>query len=225
MSVQPIRVQASPASFQGVGRTAAVLLVLVLSACGITRPTVTQLVTAPPLFMVSAPLTFKPVVQKEESIVVPAGFVTDLASIPRLLWWWSSPQEATMAPAILHDFLYWEQPCSKDEADAAMYVAMRQVGMTDSAAYAIYLGVRTAPAEVAWNQNRILRASGESRFFSQRYIDRLMASDVQPGATWGTIKVAASRVPYGFATHTFPVSSIKLACLATLAEFRALRST
>ena len=57
------------------------------------------------------------------SITVPAGFITDLASIPKALHWWEGKTDASMAPAILHDYLYWYQPCSKDEADAVMYVA------------------------------------------------------------------------------------------------------
>lgn len=206
-----------------VARLTATITALVLSACSITRPTVTQIVPEPPLFMLSAPLTFKPGKKSEQSIIVPLGFVTDLASIPRAMWWWEAPHESTMAPAILHDFLYWEQPCSKDEADAAMYVAMKQVGMPDSGAYSIYLGVRTSISDAAWEKNKLLRNGGESRFFSKAYADRLMSSDVDPNANWSTIRVSADAAPGAFAKHALPVASIREACKAAVIAFNALR--
>jgi hypothetical protein len=39
-------------------------------------------------------------------IVVPQGFLTDGASIPRLLWWLISPFGPLLEGAILHDFAY-----------------------------------------------------------------------------------------------------------------------
>jgi len=40
------------------------------------------------------------------SINVPAGFVTDFASVPRLLWALLPPWEDYGAAAVIHDFLY-----------------------------------------------------------------------------------------------------------------------
>ena len=42
---------------------------------------------------------------KTETIKVPTGFVTDLASVPRALWWAIAPFDVARA-AIIHDFLY-----------------------------------------------------------------------------------------------------------------------
>ena len=39
-------------------------------------------------------------------ITVPAGFVTDLASIPRLVWSFYPPDGPWVKAAIIHDFLY-----------------------------------------------------------------------------------------------------------------------
>ncbi|HET9208603.1 MAG TPA: DUF1353 domain-containing protein, partial [Burkholderiaceae bacterium] len=58
------------------------------------------------------------------AIVVPAGFVTDMASVPKRLRWWEGKADSSIAPAIVHDYLYWVQPCSQEEADAVMYTAM-----------------------------------------------------------------------------------------------------
>jgi hypothetical protein len=40
-----------------------------------------------------------------EIITVPAGFITDLASIPRLAWWLLPPDDSYSQAAVLHDWL------------------------------------------------------------------------------------------------------------------------
>ena len=42
---------------------------------------------------------------KTETITVPTGFVTDLASVPRAMWWLIAPFDVARA-AIIHDLLY-----------------------------------------------------------------------------------------------------------------------
>lgn len=42
-----------------------------------------------------------------DSIQVPEGFKTDLASVPRACWWLIAPWDIARA-AIVHDFLYWK---------------------------------------------------------------------------------------------------------------------
>ena len=44
-----------------------------------------------------------------DPIVVPRGFVTDLASIPRPLWSWLPPDGPWAKAAVIHDFLYYTQ--------------------------------------------------------------------------------------------------------------------
>jgi len=41
---------------------------------------------------------------------VPAGFSTDLASVPRLLWWLIPPFGMYERAAIIHDYLYVHRP-------------------------------------------------------------------------------------------------------------------
>ena len=60
---------------------------------------------------------------KTETITVPSGFVTDLASVPRALWWAIAPFDVARA-AIIHDLLYkgirqyrWKK---KDKEDAEL---------------------------------------------------------------------------------------------------------
>ena len=59
---------------------------------------------------------------KTETITVPSGFVTDLASVPRAMWWLIAPFDVARA-AIIHDLLYktirqyrWKKKDKEDKA-------------------------------------------------------------------------------------------------------------
>ena len=63
------------------------------------------------------------VVMDKTKITVPVGFVTDLASVPRAMWWAIAPFDVARA-AIIHDLLYkgirqyrWKM---KDKEDAEL---------------------------------------------------------------------------------------------------------
>lgn len=74
-------------------------------------------------------------------LVVPVGFVTDFASIPRLLWA-LLPRDGSYQPAaVLHDWLYTEDVSRKD-ADDIFLEAMEACGTCGPVRRAIWLGVR-----------------------------------------------------------------------------------
>jgi len=92
-----------------------------------------------------------------ETIVVPAGFLTDFASIPWGLWNLFPPLGPWARPAIIHDFLYatrgdgwafqrcWitrERPYARAEADAIFREAMRVVGVDAWRREVMYRAVR-----------------------------------------------------------------------------------
>ncbi|ANY16598.1 hypothetical protein AW878_02865 [Bordetella pseudohinzii] len=194
---------------------------VIASCVSVGRPSVTQLaISDPPVFMTSHALRFS--ADAVNSMSVPAGFLTDLASIPKMLWWWQSPHEDTLAPAILHDYLYWEQPCSRDEADAVMYVSMIQVGMKKSTADRIYQGIRTGFAVAAWDNNRQARAGGEPRFFSAAYTEQLMDGNIEAQATLAKIQANAVQAK-GTVVADTPVDSIRTVCAAAAKKFTQLR--
>lgn len=68
----------------------------------------------------------------DEVIRVPAGFETDLASIPRLFWPLLPPQGRYAKAAILHDWLYVLGPAgdaaARQRADAIFLEAMAVLG-------------------------------------------------------------------------------------------------
>jgi len=62
-------------------------------------------------------------------IQVPAGFRTDFASVPRVLWTIVPPVGLYGKAAVVHDFLYVSQPCTRLEADRIFLDAMEVLGV------------------------------------------------------------------------------------------------
>lgn len=73
---------------------------------------------------------------------VPAGYDTDYASVPRLLWWLLPPTGKYTCAAIVHDWLYWEQPVRRVDADRYFLEAMADCGTSWWERTLIYWGVR-----------------------------------------------------------------------------------
>ncbi len=63
-------------------------------------------------------------------ICVPSGTVTDLATIPRLLWAIFPPHGRWAKAAIIHDYLYANAIGSKDYADRIFLEAMAVLGVS-----------------------------------------------------------------------------------------------
>lgn len=110
-------------------------------------------------------------------IVVPKGFVTDFASIPKPLWWWISPNDHYSRAALVHDYLYWAQGCTKSQSDNLMLIAMKESNVPASKQFAVYRGVRIGGTS-AWNTNRAERSAGMLRIIPD---DRLV---LPPNVTW-----------------------------------------
>ncbi|WP_404417854.1 DUF1353 domain-containing protein [Brevundimonas vesicularis] len=58
------------------------------------------------LWALQRPMSYYSGPKRDEEIIVPAGFVTDLTSIPRLVWSFYPPDGPWVKAAIVHDFLY-----------------------------------------------------------------------------------------------------------------------
>lgn len=76
------------------------------------------------------------------TVEVPADFVTDFASVPRLLWWLYPPHDHTARAAALHDYLYRTGMVSRAVADLAFLEVMLSDGVRPSRAWAMYYAVR-----------------------------------------------------------------------------------
>lgn len=105
--------------------------------------------------------------QQYKMVKVPAGFVTDLTSVPQ--WAWSSgvrPEGPYAYAAIIHDYLYWDQTRPKEEADSIFLLAMEDSKVDATLRRTIYEAVRLGGLS-AWRRNAKLKAEGEKRFLRQ----------------------------------------------------------
>lgn len=109
------------------------------------------------LWGVTRDVSYKPS-NGTDVIVVPPGFVTDLASIPRPFWTLLPPDGPWVKAAVIHDFLYytdgtgvWKKhpkmitraaPYTRAEADWILRDAMRDRGVDVFRRNLIWLAVR-----------------------------------------------------------------------------------
>lgn len=107
---------------------------------------------AKPRFELKAPLVFDSVVA-HGLITVPAGFVTDFASIPVLLWRILPPVGAYDRAAVVHDYLYFLGGMPRAQADRVLREAMLACGVDRATVDEIYDGVRLG-GWWAWRQHR-----------------------------------------------------------------------
>jgi hypothetical protein len=105
------------------------------------------------------------------AITVPKGFVTDFASIPQAFWTLGfSPNGKYSRAAIVHDFLYWSQGCTRLEADNILLIAMKESAVPPTTRDAIYQGVRLGGGS-AWDTNAAARARGLPRVVPKDSMD------------------------------------------------------
>lgn len=89
----------------------------------------------------------------ERLFVVPAGFKTDLASTPRLLWPIIPPFGRHTKAAVVHDYLYATAKVPRKRADRILYEAVLDADGSWCLAAVMYLGVRIG-GWVAWKNHR-----------------------------------------------------------------------
>jgi hypothetical protein len=125
-------------------------------------------------------------------IVVPAGFVTDFASTPRAIWAILPPVDRYQLAAVVHDFLYWDQGCTRQQADDLLRVAMAESRVDPIKRDIIWRAV-SGFGQPAWATNAREKANGEPRVIPlvdrtipalmtwPVYRQQLVAKNVRPG--------------------------------------------
>lgn len=108
-------------------------------------------------WIVKQPLTYR-VGVSTASVTVPVGFVTDFASIPQALQSIIRQNGLYILPAVVHDYLYWKQTCSREQADQILLLAMIENKVADIHRTAIHAAVRAAGG-FAWDDNARERAA------------------------------------------------------------------
>jgi len=77
-------------------------------------------------------------------LVIPKGFRTDLATIPRFYWSILSPNKSELiAPSVLHDFLYsCSMQYTRKEVDDIFYLALMKNHVGTYTSTKVYLAIR-----------------------------------------------------------------------------------
>ncbi len=97
-----------------------------------------------------------------DTVKVRTGFMTDFASIPRLLWIFLPRWGKYGNAAVIHDWLYWTQKRSRKKADGIMLEGMRVLKVPAWQKYSIYIAVRVFGL-LAWKRNQWDREAGFRR--------------------------------------------------------------
>lgn len=94
--------------------------------------------------------------QQVNGYIIPVGFVTDFASVPRSLWNILPPIGKHNRAALLHDYLYTENIGSRKKADELFLAVMIEDGVSVFTAWIMYLGVRIGGSK-AWRNKGVLK--------------------------------------------------------------------
>lgn len=89
-------------------------------------------------------------------IEIEEGFDTDYASVPRGLWNLYPPDGDYSPAAWIHDYLYWYQPCTREQADRVFLEGMTALGIGWFTRSVLFRSVRMGGG-TAWDGNRRAR--------------------------------------------------------------------
>ncbi len=158
------------------------LAVVLFAGCTIKTPMMASVTGDGKYWVLARPMVYEQPKTKQ-TFTVQRGFVTDLASVPRLFWSAVPPCGKYTPAAVVHDYLYWYQPanCDRECADTLLLVAMEESGVGELERNAIYAGVR-AGGKDAWDKNKAARAAGNIRRVPEKFMD------FGPYDTWGQIE-------------------------------------
>lgn len=104
--------------------------------------------------------------QKLQAVEVPEGFVSDLTSIPRVFWQVLRPEGRYAYAAVVHDYLYWTQTRTREEADQIFRIALEDSKVDPVTIETVYQAVRRL-GQSAWDNNARLKKSGERRILKR----------------------------------------------------------
>lgn len=92
-------------------------------------------------YILSAPLCYKSR-HLRDAVIVPTGFITDLASVPRIPLAWLIAGGIGDRAAVIHDYLYAETKVRRGTADAVFLEALLDTGVSAWRARAMWAAVR-----------------------------------------------------------------------------------
>jgi Protein of unknown function (DUF1353) len=112
-----------------------------------------------------------------KKVVIPKGFLTDLASVPRMFWPIFPPWEQYGPAALLHDYLYSQRSWSRKQSDESFKLVMGQLGVSSFTRNMIYIAVRFGGARAKQVAEQRLRPDAATQ---ERILERFRRADQQP---------------------------------------------
>jgi Protein of unknown function (DUF1353) len=122
-----------------------------------------------PMYFLLKPISWKLAANSEARaapVQVPIGFVTDFASIPRAFYSLLKPDGDYSYAAVMHDYLYWSQTTSKEEADTVFKLVMEEFAIDKITTATLYNAVKSFGRK-AWDGNAKLKSQGEQRILAK----------------------------------------------------------
>lgn len=145
------------------------LLFLAVGSCAVQKPPTLIPFADGEFWVLGNDLVFT-VRDTGQKIIVPRGFVTDFASVPRIFWTFFPKHGEYTRAAIVHDYLYWQQQCSREQADELFDIVMEDSDVDSTSRFTIYAAVRVW-GDSSWQENAELREQGFVRVIPQRYMN------------------------------------------------------
>ena len=142
-------------------------LVALLPGCAPIKPVPLTPFADGANWVVEKPLVYE-IADTGRRVVVPEGFVTDFASIPRPLWPIYPRTGRYQFPAVVHDFLYWEQSTTREDADRIFLQGMKESTVAKKDRLIIFNAVRIG-GSAAWNRNQEDKKKGLPRVIPSEY--------------------------------------------------------
>ena len=151
-------------------------------------------------WIVRQPLIYTIGISKN-SVTIPPGFVTDFASIPPALQSIIQQNGPYILPAVVHDYLYWKQTCTRGQSDQILLLAMIENNVRAVHRVAIYEAVKAA-GSFAWDENASDRAKRLIRIIPPDH-QSIGANTIWPDYRLqlfqqGIIERPDSQIPAGF---------------------------
>jgi len=149
---------------------------ILLSGCAPIKPVALTPFADGVNWVVERPVVYE-VGNTGQRVVVPEGFVTDFASMPRALWPVYPKTGRYQFAAVVHDYLYWEQSVSREAADWIFLAGMKESKVGKKDRMIIYKAVRAAGG-MAWTRNQDEKNRGLPRVIPKQY------RDIPANTTW-----------------------------------------
>lgn len=119
--------------------------------------------------MLQGPMIYKMGRYTPYLIIIPRGFVTDYASIPKAFWVFLIPTGPYGNAAVVHDYLYWTHYCTKSQSDNIMAIGMLEANVPSDQFNKIVRALKSHWADDAWKQNEIDHSHGLLRTVGPPY--------------------------------------------------------